>query len=387
MKVAISTARQAHYRLPANAFVRLGHQVTMYTSTPPSRLKGFDPAVRNKFVPAPVTLVNGLTRITMPVWLNDLDCAIYDRLAAALVKDCQLLVGASTSCLDTGKAVQRQGGTYVVDRACPDIRVQQAMMVEEAKKVGGVFRTNAAWFIERQVEEYEQADLILSPSRYSSSTFPAHLQKKICLAPLFGRARVAERRKKPAGSPFVVGVVGGQPLRKGYLYLLQAWQQLALPNAQLKIRTSADFSPYPLLTKLVADQPNVSLISYVPDISDFYAECDAFILPSIDDGFGMALFEALANGVPSIATHNCGASELLVNGRNAILIDAFSVDQIKDSIQTLYESLELRARYEQAGPGAVANLQSGESAALYDAGIDRLLARAQGLRETTPQIV
>jgi len=375
MKVAISTARQAHYRLPANAFVRLGHQVTMYTSTPPGRLKGFDPAVAMRFVPAPLTLVNGFSRIHMGVRISELDSTVFDLIAARAIRDCHVFLGASSSALSTGKVAQRRGATFVLDRACPDIRVQQAMVFEEAKKVGGVFRPNAAWFVDRQVEEYEQADLILSPSRYSSRSFPPHLQRKICLAPLFGRAQVTERKRKPSGSPFVVGVVGGHPLRKGYLYLLQAWKDLKLPNAQLKIRSGANFGQYPLLAKLLNEQPNVSLVSYVPDISQFYGECDAFILPSVDDGFGMALFEAVANGVPSIATHNCGASELLVGGRDAILIDAFSVDQIKESILTLYESPELRARYEQNGPAAVAKLQDGDSAVLYDAAIDRLLAR------------
>ena len=77
---------------------------------------------------------------------------------------------------------------------------------------------------------------------------------------------------KPEGGPFIVGVVGGQPLRKGYLYLLQAWKELAFPNAQLRIRTSNDYERYPLLKKLVEEQPSVSIIPYIPDINKFYAE-------------------------------------------------------------------------------------------------------------------
>jgi glycosyltransferase involved in cell wall biosynthesis len=380
LRIVISTGRQAHYRLPANAFVRRGDDVTVYTATPPGRMRGFDPAVRHRYVPAPVAVFNGVTRIRTALWLDELDSTLFDRWAALALRDCDLLLGAASSSLATGKAAQRMGGTFVLDRACPDIRVQQALMVEEARKVGGMFRANSPWFIERQVQEYEEADFILSPSDYSRNSFPEHLKKKTVLAPLYGRAKVAPRVPKPIGAKFVVGVVGGQPLRKGYLYLLQAWKELALPNAELKIRSGADFARYPLLAKLLAEQDNVSVISYIPDISAFYGECDAFVLPSVDDGFGMALFEAVANGVPSIATRNCGASELLVDERDALLIDAFSVEQIKSSLQRLYESAELRERLTLSGPEAVAALQVDGVARPYEDGIGRLFEAVAGAK-------
>ena len=193
------------------------------------------------------------------------------------------------------------------------------------------------------------------------------------LAPLYGRSKVSPRVPKPVGSAFVLGVVGGGPLRKGFLYLLQAWKELALPHAELKIRTSTEIYTYPVLMQLLADQPNVSVVGYVPDISTFYGECDAFILPSVDDGFGLSLVEAMANGVPSIATRNRSASELLVPDRDCLLIDPFSVEQIKDAVLRLYESRELRERLGKSGPEAVAALQEGGVARPYEHGVDRLL--------------
>ena len=381
MKVIIATGRQAHYRLPANAFVRRGYDVCLYTATPHSRMRNFDPAVTSRWVPAPVAVFSALTHARTPLALDELDSTFFDRWAAMALTDCDLFLGASTSSLAAGKAAQRSGATFVLDRACPDICVQQQMMVEEAMKVGGVFRRNSQWFIERQVEEYEQADFILSPSNYSRRTFPDHLQKKVVLAPLYGRSySAAIRPPKPLGSIFTLGMVGGEPLRKGLLYLLQAWKELALPNAQLKIRTDDDVYTYPVLKQLLVDQPNVCVINYVPDISEFYAECDAFILPSVDDGFGMALFEAMAHGIPSIATGNCGASELLVSERDFLLIDAFSVEQIKDSIRRLYESKELCERLGSSGAAAVAALLDGEVSRPYEEGMDRLLG---AIRSTT----
>jgi glycosyltransferase involved in cell wall biosynthesis len=336
-------------------------------------MRGFDPSIKNRWVPAPVTVFSGLTHGRTPLVLDELDSTIFDRWAAAVLHPCDLLLGASTSSLATGRAAQRMGAAFVLDRACPDIRVQQQMMVEEARKVGGTFKTNSLWFVERQVEEYETADVILAPSEYSRRSYPEHLRKKVVLAPLYGRSEVSSPKPKSVGSTFVLGMVGGGPLRKGSLYLLQAWKELALPHAQLKIRTSSEIYTYPLLKRLLAEQPNVRILSYIQDIASFYAECDAFILPSVDDGFGMALFEALANGVPSIASRNCGASELLAAERDCLLIDAFSVEQIMEAVLRLYESQELRERLQANGPAAITALQQDGIARPYEEGMDRLI--------------
>ncbi len=343
-------------------------------------MRGFDPAVGNQWVPAPVAIFSAITHTRTPLILDELDSTLFDRWAAATLGDCDLLLGAASSSLMTGRAAQRRGGTFVLDRACPDIRVQQQMMVEEARKVGGTFRTNSPWFIERQVEEYERADFILCPSDYSRRSFPEHLRRKVVVAPLYGCSAMTPRMVKPSESAFVLGVVGGGPLRKGFLYLLQAWKELALPRAELRIRTSNEIFTYPVLKQLLSELPTVSIVEYIADMKHFYAGCDAFILPSVDDGFGLALMEAMASGVPSIATRNCGASELLVPDRDCLLIEAFSVDQIKEAVLRLYESRDLRERLEANGPAAVAALQQDGLARPYEEGLDRLLAAIAGAK-------
>jgi glycosyltransferase involved in cell wall biosynthesis len=127
------------------------------------------------------------------------------------------------------------------------------------------------------------------------------------------------------------------------------------------------------MKQLVGEQSTVSVVSYVPDINDFYRDCDAFILPSVDEGFGLSLIESMANGVASIATRNCGASELLVPDRDFLLIDAFSVEQIKTAVLRLYESRELRESLGEAGREAAAALEDSGSAKPYVAGMDHLL--------------
>jgi glycosyltransferase involved in cell wall biosynthesis len=109
----------------------------------------------------------------------------------------------------------------------------------------------------------------------------------------------------------------------------------------LLLRTGS-FSSFPLLEEMLKRSRNVEVVNTVPDISEFYRECDVFVLPSVDDGFGMALLEAMANGCACITTTNTGASELLTDGQDALIVEPADEHQLADSILRLYESEELR---------------------------------------------
>ncbi len=250
-------------------------------------------------------------------------------------------------------------------------------MVEESKKARGTFVPAPKWFMDRQLQEYEEADFIVTPSDYSRRSYPQHLQDKMVIVRLTGSVKMLPAVEPKPARPFTVGVVGGDPLRKGYMYLLQAWKELGWSDARLLMRTSMKVaSAYPAIAELLADQSNISFVDYVPDIADFYRQCDAFIFSTIDDGFGMAFFEALANGVPSIATTNCGASELLNPEEEFLSIEPFQVEAIKESLQRLRDSPELRAKLAENGLKAIHRLQKHSGKSEYQKGIDELMARA-----------
>jgi glycosyltransferase involved in cell wall biosynthesis len=303
------------------------------------------------------------------------DSWLYDRAVAALLAPGDLFIGWASAALASGRAARRRGARFALDRACPHVDFQQAIVAAEAEKLGVRWTPQPAWFRERQIAEYEEAERILTPSAYTRRSFPAALQPKIIPAPLFGRCAFPAEVRLERGSTFTVGVVGGDPLRKGFLYLLQAWRQLGLPNARLLLRTGADLRAYPALKHLLGTLPNVEILPYVPDMAAFYRQCDAFVLPSVDDGFGMALFEALAHGLPSIATSHCGASELLTPGKEALIVPPSDASALAEALERLYRDEGLRRSLALAGRDRVRALgaESGHSA-VYDAAIAGLLA-------------
>jgi glycosyltransferase involved in cell wall biosynthesis len=199
------------------------------------------------------------------------------------------------------------------------------------------------------------------------------LRGKVIKAPLFGRCAFPVQTRPERHAEFVVGVVGGDPVRKGYLYLLEAWERLALPNARLLIRSDADLAHYPALAQRMARISNLEIVGYVADINDFYQRCDAFVLPSVDDGFGMALFEAMANEVACIATTHCGSSELLTSGRDGIVIPPGNADLLAEALLSLYQQEDLRRTLARAGRATAAALGRNDSSPVYDAAIGTLL--------------
>ena len=363
----------------AEAQISLGNSVGLYTTTPKFKIKKFPPRYDYHFIPGPVHLMRGLlmNRLSIPRYMYDWDAAAFDKWTARALEKADLVLAAASSSLLTGQAAKRNGGKYVLDRACPDIRVQETMMVEESKKARGTFVPAPEWFMDRQLQEYEEADFIVTPSDYSRRSYPQHLQDKMVVVRLTGSVKMLAAVEPKPERPFTVGVVGGDPLRKGYMYLLQAWKELGWTDARLLMRTSLKVaSAFPAIADLLVDQPNISFVDYVPDIADFYRQCDAFIFSTIDDGFGMAFFEALANGVPSIATTNCGASELLTPEEEFLSIEPFSVAAIKESLQRLRDSRELREKLAENGLKAIHRLQKHSGKSEYQKGIDELMARA-----------
>ena len=368
------------------AVLRRGFAMEMNSTTPVRYLTGFPAEIYHRFIPGPVTLFQRATRVLTPHWLNDLDGVFFDNLSARFLGQPDLVFGASSSSLQTLRAAHKLGARFVLDRACPDIRVQLAISQMEADKLGAKFPRSAQWFVDRQIQEYDEADWLLAPSEFSRSSYPQRLQSKILVAPLLGRIlEPCDRATKPAGGPFTVGVVGGDPLRKGYVYLLEAWKALALPDSRLLIRSGENFERYPVLAKLLTELKNVEIVDYVQDMSSFYSLCDAFVLPSIDDGFGMALFEALAHGTPCVATRNCGASELLSDEVDALIVDAYSPEQLAMAIQRLHSDDGLRVRLGAAGKAAVKALQPDGIPLPYERGMDSLF-QALGVGTERPNL-
>jgi glycosyltransferase involved in cell wall biosynthesis len=375
MQVAVSTTRPFHSALLANALVKHGSRVRIYSSAPRRYFRRLDSSVGISLVPSLLQTAMHFAHIPASPNVLHADSWLYDHSVAAVIRLSadEVFVGWATASLATARAAKRRGARFVLDRACPHVDFQENIIAEESAKLGIPYHPQPTWFRDRQLAEYEEAEHILTPSEYTRATFPDALRAKIIKAPLFGRCAFPSKTHPERHAEFTIGVVGGDPVRKGYLYLLEAWERLALPDARLLIRSDAGFAKFPALAQRLARLRNVEIVHYVPDINDFYQRCDVFVLPSVDDGFGMALFEAMANGVACVATSHCGSAELLTPGRDGIVVPPRSADLLAEALLSLYQQEDLRRALAVAGRGSAAALGRNDSSPLYDAAIGTLL--------------
>jgi glycosyltransferase involved in cell wall biosynthesis len=80
-----------------------------------------------------------------------------------------------------------------------------------------------------------------------------------------------------------------------------------------------------------------------------YADSELFVLPTLEDGFGLVVGEAMAGGLPVVVTEECGAAVWVEPGRTGWIVPAAREDALA---ATLEEAL--RRRWELPGMGASA---------------------------------
>jgi glycosyltransferase involved in cell wall biosynthesis len=105
---------------------------------------------------------------------------------------------------------------------------------------------------------------------------------------------------------------------------------------------------------------HVSLLGAWEDISPLLASADIFILPSRWEGLSRALMEAMAAGLPAIATQVDGIKDLITDGVNGLLVPSEDAEALGNSILELIDNEEMRKRIGSAGQAHVVQAHSVE---------------------------
>ena len=95
---------------------------------------------------------------------------------------------------------------------------------------------------------------------------------------------------------------------------------------------------------------------YFEKLLNIYNNCNIFVFPSLGDGYGLVILEALATGLPVIASRNCGAPDIIQDEYNGFLIDAGSTKQLKEKILWFYNHKEELPRMSDNAVKSVSNM-------------------------------
>lgn len=172
-----------------------------------------------------------------------------------------------------------------------------------------------------------------------------------------------------AGEQFVVLTVGGIEPRKGTVTLFEAMAGLRRllpdgPTPVLAIVGGHSFQDYrPYRDAALARLPGLGLepgrdVVLLGTLSDaelgaWYEAADAFAFPSLKEGFGLVVLEALAAGLPVVASDIPVFAEYLTDGRDALLVAPGDADALAAALAKLATNTALRRRLAADGAGVV----------------------------------
>jgi glycosyltransferase involved in cell wall biosynthesis len=200
--------------------------------------------------------------------------------------------------------------------------------------------------------EMELADLVLVPSTFVEKTIRSfHPEKTLAQAP-YGVDREfwrpATGRRREGALRFIYA--GQLSLRKGIPLLLEAWEKAVLRDSELEL----------VGTWQLAESKRVALprgVTHWPPCSrealrERYRAADVFVFPSFFEGFGLVLLEAMACGLPAIAsdstagpdvlTQNCG--RLIPTGNLEALVEGLRwFDRHREQLPALSRAAKDRA--------------------------------------------
>lgn len=123
--------------------------------------------------------------------------------------------------------------------------------------------------------------------------------------------------------------------RKGVSELLDAFARLE--DGELYVAGDGPLQP---LVSLAAENGRVRYVGQVdrPALQRLYSESDVLVLPSRYEVWGLVINEALAHGLPVIATRAVGAvDDLLVDDRNGYVTPTGDVDALRDAMARIVE--------------------------------------------------
>ena len=118
---------------------------------------------------------------------------------------------------------------------------------------------------------------------------------------------MVERKKEKVG-PFRVVYAGTASVRKGIPLLLEVWKKLSLRDAELVLAGSWQLAR-PMEKHLPAGVKYVGPLAH-GELMKVFQEADLLILPSNFEGYGLVILEALAQGLPVLASTATGAADL-----------------------------------------------------------------------------
>lgn len=204
---------------------------------------------------------------------------------------------------------------------------------------GTAFETRRQEILAAEEEEHALADRIVVASSFTRHTLVEHGvdPDKIRVNPYgVDLERFRARDHDPGRHPLRFVFVGSLQARKGVPLLVDVWRHLAPRDAELwLVGTSA-----PSVRRLLPGLAGLHVKGPVQNsqLPKIFHDCDVFVFPSLFEGFGLVILEAMASGLPVITTDATAGPDVVTDGQDGFLVPAGDTEALRAKMRWCLEN-------------------------------------------------
>jgi glycosyltransferase involved in cell wall biosynthesis len=343
------------------------------------------------------TLSRGKLRVPFKLIGTLRAVALHDHIVARrlekLAGQIDIIHTWPTGALDTLKTAARLGIPTVLERPNAHTGFAMEIVQKECDRLGVELPPDHEHAyneqkLRKEEEEYRLATRLLCPSDFVVKTFldKGYLREKL-VRHIYGfdeKVYYPSREPRDPERGLTMLFVGECKVRKGVHYALEAWlKSPASKNGTFLI--AGEFLPaYQEKLASMLAHPSVKVLGHRNDVPELMRKSDILVLPSIEEGFGLVVAEAIGSGCVPLASEAC--TEICKHMKTGLMHEVGDVEALTQHITMLHED---RALLEKLRAGAL--LMSPEvtwiaaGALLLEAYRETIAAHKAGLcRENDP---
>jgi glycosyltransferase involved in cell wall biosynthesis len=286
-------------------------------------------------------------------------CVLHDHLVArrlpALAGQVDVIHAWPVGSLETIRAARQLGIPVALERCNAHTRFAYEVVRAECDRIGVPLPPDHehafnSRILEREEEEYALADSILCPSEFVRQTFlEAGFDPGKLVRFIYG---VDEKLYYPdpahrPGPGLRMIYVGVCAVRKGLHFALEAWlRSPACEKGEFLI--AGGFLPdYQEKLAPMLAHPSVRVLGHRHDVPELMRGCDVFVLPSLEEGFGLVCTEAMASGCVPLVSSAC--TDLCHHDVNSLVHEPADVVALASHITALDRDRERLSRLRTRG--------------------------------------
>lgn len=272
---------------------------------------------------------------------------VYARFSQAVARvsrrrETNIVYGLSGYMQECLRDSRIQTKTTIVDHGSLHIETEKRILGEECARFGFATFGNwqYEWLVQRMRNEFRTADYVVCCSDLARQTMIEHgvEEKKLVVHRLGVNLTEFVRlpdQQRSSDSRIRLLFVGAMTPLKGLHYLLDVFPKL---DSNTELWLVGALPTDPVLARMIDDckrrTGRLQVIGPVPqaELNKIYNQCDVFVLPSLSDGWGMVVSQALACGLPAVVSDMTGAKALVKPGRNGFVVKSGDATDLADKL-------------------------------------------------------